>query len=119
MKDYAREQATATRLIGKFGGAATLKREGGEVVNPFDPLPGVQSFDVTIVEVGENSLTRRADSVSLAWRKAGLMATPADVVPEPTDKLRINGRDFTLIDVQPLAPNPQGRTIMFEWLAAE
>lgn len=119
MKDYRREQATATRLITKFGGEAELRREAGAVTNPFDPLPAVQTFQVTIVETGENSLTRRADSAALAWTKAGLMAAQNGVKPEPTDKLRISGRDYTVLQVMPLTPNPDGETVLYEWVVSE
>jgi hypothetical protein len=119
-KDYTREQATANRLIAKFGGGATLIRKGQtDPSNPFAPAGADVSYPVTIVDVGNNSLTRRADSLSLAWAKAGYMATPEAVTPLPTDVLTISGRNYTLLETKPLTPNPDGVTVMFEWMASE
>ena len=124
--DYARQQATATRIIAKFGGPAVLRRESGDIsdaarfeLSPFESAPDPVDYDVLIVNVGGNSLTRRPDSASLAWSKAGIMATPDSVKPEPSDKLVINGRAYALVQVEPLTPNPEGFTVLYEWTARE
>ena len=130
--DYAPQQATATRLIAKFGGPAVLRRESGDIsdaarfeISPFESAPDPVDYDVLIVNVGGNSLTRsdsltrRPDSASLAWSKAGIMATPKGVKPEPSDKLVINGRAYALVQVEPLTPNPEGFTVLYEWTARE
>ena len=90
-----------------------------DVVNPFAPLQQPIEYEITIVDVGQNSLTRRPDSAALAWAKAGIMATPNGVKPEPTDKMVINGRSYTFVQIEPLTPNPDGLTVLYEWMAKE
>jgi hypothetical protein len=116
-KDYAREAATARRLIEKFGGDALVVRVGEETGPAYDPTIGAeQTFPAIIADIGY-SITRRNDSVIEAGTKVGVMVMENGDIPLKTDSLRINGVDFVFTDLQPLQPNPDGAIVLYEYTA--
>ena len=116
-KDYAREAATARRLIEKFGGDALVIRVGDEAGDQYDPTFGAeQTFPALVADIGY-SITRRNDAVIEAGSKVGVMVMVDGDTPLKTDSLRINGVDFVFTDLQPLQPNPDGQVVLYQYTA--
>lgn len=99
---------TASRLIAKYGQAATLLRRGEETQDPFgEPIFGPDTeHPVTIMSA--------TYAVELQFIAAGLMdvgdrrillsAEGLTVTPTTFDRLRIDGEVFRTIRVSPLSP---------------
>lgn len=110
--DYSRSQQTATRLIDRFGSAATLKRpnSSGPAYAPVEGTP--TSYAVTVVvDTYRNS---EVDGTRvLATDKKVLMAKGALAIePATSDTLVIGGVDHAIVEVRPL--NPGGSVILYE-----
>lgn len=112
---YTRLEATARRLIDKYGKAAQVEREGAPTGPPHNPQPGAPTtHDCKIADIGY-SLTNRNETLILVGDKVGIMSTDIDVVPALTDKLLIDGEVYNFLDVAPL--NPGGVTLIYEYHA--
>ena len=110
---YARLEATAQRLIGKWGKPATIVREERSGP-PHAPVVVPVSHPVKLVETGY-SITNRNDTLIQTGDKVGLINTEADVTPELSDAMEIGGLEYHIVDLQPL--NPGGRVLLFEFVA--
>ena len=117
---HTRHQSTATRLITRHGGAADLVRtEGGtEPQNPWDP-PGdaVDVFyPVTILETGYQQ-DYHAGTLIQAGDKLGLVAVSASITPNLSDRLRIDGRTYSIMEIKPVQPAPGGAVVAYSYQA--
>jgi len=100
--DFARLKATADRLIARFGKTAVLV--SFETSGPdFDPTVTETTTDITLVELSY-SLTNRNESLVQSGDK--LFLVQADAAPSLDDKIRLDGVDYAMVDVQPLSPGP-------------
>lgn len=116
-KDYAPQIATAARLITKYGGAATLKRQGAKTGDAWNPTIAADlEYAVTIVQ-DVNSLTRRPDTIIQKGDLFGMMKVPTGVTPTVNDKLTINGATYALEEVAPLQPDPSQGVIYYDYQA--
>lgn len=111
---YQRHRRTADRLIAKYGRDAYLVREGEPGGEPWDPQPGVDElFPIQFVETGyqvglhTDTLIERGDLL-------GMMAVPADVTPELSDRLRVDGVDHSLVDLKPIRPGESALAFAFQ-----
>lgn len=112
---YARLEATARRLIDRYGYTSHLEREGAPTGPPHNPQPGPPTqYACRLVET-EYSLTNRDATLVQQGDKLGLISTAVDTVPLLTDRILIDGRPYRFIDVQPLRPG--GRTLLYEFHA--
>lgn len=110
---YKRLEATATRLINKWGKAGTLWRE--TTSGPaHDPVVTETDYAITLVETGY-SLTNRDESLVQAGDKLGLIATDGEAQPQMSDQIEIGGTKYNFVDVKPL--NPGGRVLLHEFHA--
>ena len=106
--DYAPIKAVADSLIAEFGKTAVLVST--ETTGPdFDPVVTETAADITLVEL-DYSLTNRNESLVQAGDK--LFLVQAEAAPSLDDKIRLDGVDYNMVQVQPLAPGPV--TILFE-----
>lgn len=111
---YTRLEATAQRLIAKYGKPAEILRVTTSGT-AHDPTVNEASHGIILVETGY-SITNRTDSLIQTGDKVGIISTDADVEPRKTDKLRFpDGEVWTLEDVQPL--NPGGLLLLTEFVA--
>lgn len=108
---YTRLEATARRLIAKYGKDAAVIRwtTSGP---PHAPVVTESSHACKLADIGY-SLTNRNETLILAGDKVGIMSTDLDIVPTLADKLRIDGEDYSVVDVEPL--NPGGLTLIYEY----
>lgn len=113
---YARLEATARRLIKDKGLAAALLRAGTPTGPAHDPQPGADvRTGCYLVETGY-SLTDRDATLVEQGDKLGLISTElGGYVPEKTDRLEIDGEEYHLVDIKPLAPG--GTTLLYEFHA--
>jgi len=106
--DYSQIKATADRLINRFGKDAVLVTT--TTTGPaFDPTVTEVTTDIILAEIGY-SLTNRNESLVQAGDKVWLVQADAEV---PLDaKIRLDGTDYSMVDVQPL--NPGGTVLLYE-----
>jgi hypothetical protein len=117
MEDWAAISREVADAIGSVGGQVLLVRAGAMTGPAYNPTIGPdQTFPVTIVQTGTNSITRQPGYVVQAGEKVGMMAA-GGVVPLPTDKLRIAGVDHTIKAIMPLQPDPMGAVVMYDYVA--
>ncbi|KAG0950091.1 hypothetical protein G6F31_013837 [Rhizopus arrhizus] len=84
---YARMQATAERLIARFGYATQLERDGAPTGPPHNPQPGPPTrHDCTVVDL-DYSLTDRDTTLVQQGDKLGLISTAIDIKLGKDDRL--------------------------------
>jgi len=110
---YTRLNATARRLISKYGKSAEIVRQVTSGP-PHNPVVTETTYACKLADIGY-SLTDRDASLILVGDKVGIISTDIAVVPQKSDKLRIDGIDYNLIDLEPL--NPGGLTVIYEYHA--
>lgn len=110
---YTRLEATARRLIDKYGKPSQVVRltQSGP---PHNPVVTETAHDCKLADIGY-SLTNRNETLILAGDKVGIMSTDLAIVPTKDDKLRIDGEDYNFVDLAPL--NPGGLTLIYEYHA--
>lgn len=112
---YDRMQATATKLIDRYGYGTQLERDGAPTGPPHNPQPGQPTrHDCKVVEL-EYSLTDRDTTLVQQGDKLGLISTAVDIVPGKDDRLLLGGQLYHLIDLQPLSPG--GQVLLYEFHA--
>lgn len=110
---YVRLEATAKRLIGLYGKPAQIVREQRSGP-PHAPVVTSTAHDCVLVETGY-SLTNRDGGVIQSGDRVGIISTDVEIVPTLQDRVRIDGVDYHLADLQPL--NPGGLTLLYEFVA--
>lgn len=110
---YLRLEATAQRLIAKWGKAATLVREERSGP-PHAPVVVQTEHSATLVTTNY-SMTNRNETLIQTGDKVGIISTDLAVLPRLNDQLRVDGHEYRLVDVQPL--NPGGRVLLTEFVA--
>lgn len=101
--DYAKTAATATRLLQRFGAAATLKRE---TVGEYDPATGTTPVTTTSLATTAAVFAYDAkyiDGTLILQGDQRAFLIPS-VTPKQGDKLAWQGADYTVVAVKPLAP---------------
>ena len=112
---YDRMQATATKLIDRYGYATRLERDGASTGPPHNPQPGpATQHECRVVEL-EYSLTDRDTTLVQQGDKLGLISTAVDIQPGSDDRLLLGGQLYHFIDLQPLSPG--GQVLLFEFHA--
>lgn len=110
--DYGRSKATADRLIGRFGSAATLKRpnSSGPAYAPVEGTP--TSYAVTVVV--QDFANREIDGTRILTgdKKVTMAKGSLAIEPATSDTLVIGGVDHAIVEVRPL--NPGGTVIFYE-----
>lgn len=111
MSFYGHLETTGQALIAQFGKAATLVKfeEQGPA---HDPEIVEVDYPVTLVEVGY-SLTNRTDTLIQVGDRMGLISTDGEA-PAFDDKLEIDGKRYSFVDLQPLTPGPT--TLLWDYL---
>ncbi|MFC4729096.1 hypothetical protein [Coralloluteibacterium thermophilus] len=110
---YNRLRETAQRLIDTYGKAGSIVREERSGP-PHAPVVTPVAHSCRLVDTGY-SLTNRDASVVQVGDKVGVLSPDVPVEPGLHDRLRIDGTDYRLVDLQPL--DPGGVTLLFEYVA--
>lgn len=101
---YTRMRATAKRLIDRFDQEGTDKVAQSFTPNP-DPLkpPTVASTASPVPAVVRGvSGTIVGEHTNLRMSDLQVICSPLDYTPEPEATVKINGRNHTVISVQPI-----------------
>lgn len=110
---YDRLNATARRLIGTYGKAASVVRmtKSGPAHAPvLTPV----SHGCVLVETGWK-LTLIPATLIETGDKMGIISTTITIAPDTADKLQIEGQRYNFVAIEPL--NPGGTTLLYEYLA--
>lgn len=110
---YTRLEATAQRLIAKYGKPAVVVRET-RTGPAHDPSVVQTPYACMVADIGY-SITDRDASLVQVGDKVGLMSTSAEIAPSKEDKLQIDGGTYAFVDLKPL--NPGGLTLLYEYHA--
>lgn len=120
--NYAKSQATAARLIKKFGQTGAIRRTTMTGGDPWNPTPETNDYPCTLV-VTEYTLKERESSLVEQNDRKVLISTEGVSIPAlpdnpasadaPTvaDRLVIGGNVLSIIHVEPL--NPGGTVVMW------
>lgn len=101
---------TASRLIARFGQAATVTKPGAPGGDPWNPTPGTPTDHAVTVAVTEYTIEERS-SDSIAESDLRVFMT-AGTEPTTADGLTIGGTSFSIVAVDTLAPD--GVVIVYE-----
>lgn len=109
--DYTRSQATAERLIKRFGQPATLLRKtiipgGGP---EFDPEPDQvieEAFPLTVVDLDTEIRAAGLDDPAPLTKHSILIAPDAGVEPSEADRVSLQDREYGIAAVRRVSPGP-------------
>lgn len=110
---YTRLEATARRLIDKYGKAAhvvTFVNSGPSHKPAREPTEHACMLVDSFYE-----LTVIPDTLIQIGDKSGIISPAVGVVPDTSCKLKIDGQTYTFRAVEPL--NPGGLTLLYEYIA--
>lgn len=112
--DYGRPRGTASRLLKKFGQAAVLLRApspasaGGDVnyTQPMGPQPTPVDDEYACTVVIDNFTARDRDGTNVQAGDVKLLVSTEGltVVPKNSNKIRVSGQTYSIVDVTELAP---------------
>ncbi|MGB7411969.1 MAG: hypothetical protein WA910_12555 [Sphingopyxis granuli] len=101
------------RLLARYGGTVVLSRNfpGEPPVNEWDPPnPPVTVSETLGFIVTKAAVDLLAADMVLSSDLVGIMATPAGQLGKPkiTDTVTAGGKEYTVLDVQPVDADPAG-----------
>jgi hypothetical protein len=112
--DYARMEATAQRLINKFGQDAIIRRVTVSGGTAYDPTSGTTTTTdyAAIIVVMKYTLNEIDGTLIKAGDKKVYLSTDIQSVPLLSDKLVIGSDVHSIESILPL--NPAGTTLLYE-----
>ncbi|EJN04237.1 hypothetical protein [Phyllobacterium sp. YR531] len=103
--NYDRAQATALRLLDKFGQAGSIVRDmpgNGPIYDPGEPVPTPYPCVAAVLAIElkdvDGTLVKSTDKTAYVASK-GLAIEPTTI-----DRLMFNGKSYTIVKVAPLQP---------------
>lgn len=111
--NYARSQATAKRLITKFGGTAAIRRSTTSGPS-YDPQITTTDYPCTLVQDMIDMTKVTGTLIETTDRRELIAASDLAITPTTADKLVLGGSVHAIKSVQPLQPDPTGPVIMYE-----
>jgi len=110
--DYAKTQATAERLLARFGQTVTLRKAGATTGDAWAPVPGTPSdTDIIVADFEERRRDEDGRLTGEAMRTL-YVSTSTGVAPEPNDQVQIGGEWHVILAVRPL--RPAGTALLYE-----
>ncbi|BAQ18315.1 hypothetical protein [Methyloceanibacter caenitepidi] len=115
--DYAKSEATAQRLIAKFGQAGAIRRVTGsnDPGTPWDPSDDTETttdYDCTLVVLEYGKMEVDGTLILATDRKVLVSTAGMTVEPLVSDKLVIGSDVYEIVTVKPL--NPGGTVLLWE-----
>ena len=113
-KNYAPLQATAARLITKFGGTLTVTESGVSTADPTKPwivTADDTAHTVDLVREGYDVLEINGTTVRSGDRKYLLAARNLTFTPKGGDRVVDSGETFEILRVEAISPG--GTAILF------
>jgi hypothetical protein len=116
---YLAQQQRAADLIRRKGGEITIKRQGAQTGDAWNPTVAADvEYTAVIVETGF-TIQRNPDSLIRNGDKLGVMAVSEDYVPRIADNMVIGGLNYRIVSVAPIQPNPEGEVVIYQWQARQ
>ena len=110
--DYPKLQATATRLLTKYGQAATLTRWTKGAYNDDTLTTGTgSSADLAVTVVEWDFTARERDGTLIRAEDKRFILGGADDAPKLNDKLKVGGVEWEVISVE--ETNPGGTVLLY------
>ena len=111
-----RHRKAADRLTLRFGGAATLVRVSAGATDAWgNPVVAEVSHPVRAILTGQREAFGVTPGLD-AGERHGLVNTLATgAVPAIGDKLTLGGETVTLLEVEPVKPDPDQAAIVYRW----
>lgn len=109
--NYPATAATATRLLERFGAAATLKRQSGTA---YDPATGTstQTYTSYATTAAVFDYAQKYIDGTLVKQGDKQAYCAPSVAPEQGDRFTWDGADYTVVAVKPVAP--AGTPVLYE-----
>ena len=102
-----------SRLVARYGGAATLTAPGGFAGPEWDPIPlPATSYAVQLIDTGADQ-ELVAGGVVQAHDLLCVMLPHASITPTTAHSLTVYGKTYALLSVQPVQSKPDGPVIHF------
>ena len=99
-------EVAAQRIVRKFGLAAEIERPGANIGDPWAPVFGPPTLHPVFVVVGEYDQDERSGTlIQQNDLKITLSTEGLSIEPDTADTLRIDGTDYTIVRVSPVAPD--------------
>jgi hypothetical protein len=111
--NYARAQATALRLLEKFGQTGSIIRDvpgSGPDWDPGPPVPTTSPCTLVVLKFDNKDID--GTLIKASDKKVYIAAKGLSIAPTTTDKVMIGGVSHTIVRVMPL--NPAGINVYFE-----
>lgn len=110
--DYDRAEATAQRLITKFGQSGTIRRvtNGG---TPYDPTQVETDFACTLVVIDYENSMIDGTRIQAGDKRVFVSTEGLTIEPTTADKVLVSSTEHSIINVMPLNP---GGTVVFHEL---
>lgn len=107
--DYTKAQATAKRLISRFGQDATLKitAGSGDAWNPTQSET-TQTLKVAVMKYNKSQID--GTLVKQGDKKVYISTESATIAPDLQHKIDIESEEHSIVDLTPLSP---GGTVVF------
>lgn len=111
-----RHRKAADRLTLQFGGAATLVRIDSDGVDDWgNPVTTETSHAVRAIVTGTREAFGVTPGLDGGERVGVLNALDTGAVPAIGDKLTLAGETLTLLEIEPVRPDPQQVAILYRW----
>ncbi|PRD42118.1 hypothetical protein C5748_18385 [Phyllobacterium phragmitis] len=111
--NYPKSQATADRLLKKFGQNGQIVRDvqaGGDPWNPTDPT--TETYPCTLAVLVYDDKDIDGTLIKATDKKIYMSSKGLAIEPTTTDKIVIGGASHTIVKVKPL--NPAGLVVFYE-----
>jgi len=116
MEDWTAIAADAAQGIAEVGYSAILIKNGGRSGPSHNPIIAAgTSHACTVLEKKISQYERANTNISASERKFLVSTEGLTVAPETQDKLQIDGKDLSIVQVQPLQPG--GVVVLWEVMA--
>lgn len=109
--DYAVTAATATRLLQRFGAAATLKRQTAGAYNPATGAAAVTVTSLATTAAVFAYPQKYIDNTLILQGDQQAYLAPG-VAPQQGDRLAWQGKDYEIVVVKPVSP--AGTAVLYE-----
>lgn len=112
---YPRAEALAKRMIGAKGKPGIIRRPGGTSGPVYAPVIDPPT-DYPCVFVETRDFVRARDATLIqSGDRMGIISPAVAVEPDLTDRIVIDGSEYSFVEIRPL--NPGGLNLLYRFLA--
>jgi hypothetical protein len=111
--DYSRPQATASRLIARFGQTGAIVRPtlgNGPAYDPGEPTDTSHACQMVVLDYDDGE--RDGTLIKYGDKKVLVSVSGLTIEPKLSDKVSVGGSSHEIMAIKPL--NPGGTVVMYE-----